>query len=230
VNLVGVNLNTASKGLLTYVSGLNEQTAQNIIHYRDEHGAFSSRSELKKVARLGAKTFEQCAAFLRIPNAKNILDSTAVHPESYAVVEAMAKGVGCKVNDLVVQESFRKQINANDFKDKIGEYTLQDILNELEKPSRDPRAKLEQFKFSEVRKAEDLHVGMLLPGLVTNITKFGCFVDIGVKQDGLVHVSQMGDKYISDPNEVVKLQQQVMVKVTEIDLDRKRIGLSMKLG
>jgi uncharacterized protein len=230
VNLVGVNLNTASKSLLTYVSGLNEQTAQNIINYRNENGAFVSRNELKKVPRLGAKTYEQCAAFLRITGAKNILDSTAVHPESYGVVEKMAKANACTINDLVAQENIRKQIKAESFVDSnIGLFTIQDILKELDKPGRDPREQIKAFKFADVKKPEELYVGMVLPGLVTNITKFGCFVDIGVKQDGLVHVSQMADSYISDPNTIVKLQQQVMVKVVELDLERKRIALSMKL-
>jgi uncharacterized protein len=230
VNMVGVNLNTASKSLLTHVSGLNEQTAQNIINYRNENGAFNSRNELKKVARLGAKTFEQCAGFLRIAKAKNILDSTAVHPESYIVVEKMAKVCNCSVDELVHNEQIRKQIKAESFVDnQVGLYTIQDILKELDKPGRDPRAQITPFKFSDIKKAEDLQIGMVLPGLVTNITKFGCFVDIGVKQDGLVHISQLADTYIDDPNKVVKLQQRVMVKVTEIDLIRKRIGLSMKL-
>jgi uncharacterized protein len=230
VNLVGVNLNTASKSLLTYVSGLNEQTAQNIINYRNENGAFVSRNELKKVPRLGAKTYEQCAAFLRITGAKNILDSTAVHPESYGVVEKMAKANACTINDLVAQENIRKHIKAESFVDSnIGLFTIQDILKELDKPGRDPREQIKAFKFADVKKPEELYVGMVLPGLVTNITKFGCFVDIGVKQDGLVHVSQMADSYIADPNIVVKLQQQVMVKVVELDLERKRIALSMKL-
>lgn len=230
VNLVGVNLNTASKSLLTYVSGLNEQTAQNIINYRNQQGAFSARNELKKIPRLGAKTFEQCAGFLRIVNAKNILDSTAVHPESYTIVEKMAKINNCTVNDLVKNEALRKQINPALFVDsQAGEYTINDILNELEKPGRDPRASIAQFKFSAAKKPEDLIIGTVLPGLVTNITKFGCFVDIGVKQDGLVHVSQLADKFVSDPNTVVKLQQQVMVKIMEVDLERKRISLSLKL-
>jgi len=230
VNLVGVNLNTASKSLLTYVSGLNEQTAQNIINYRNENGAFVSRNELKKVPRLGAKTYEQCAAFLRITGAKNILDSTAVHPESYGVVEKMAKANACTINDLVAQENIRKHIKAESFVDSnIGLFTIQDILKELDKPGRDPREQIKAFKFADVKKPEELYVGMVLPGLVTNITKFGCFVDIGVKQDGLVHVSQMADRYITDPNTIVKLQQQVMVKVVELDLERKRIALSMKL-
>jgi uncharacterized protein len=230
VNLVGVNLNTASKSLLTYVSGLNEQTAQNIITYRNQNGAFSSRNELKKVARLGAKTFEQCAGFLRIINAKNILDSTAVHPESYALVEKIAKASHCTINELVHNVQIRKQIKAEEFIDSsFGLYTIQDILAELEKPGRDPRSMISQFKFSEVKKVESLQIGMVLPGLVTNITKFGCFVDIGVKQDGLVHISQMANQFVDDPNKIVKIQQQVMVKVTEIDIERKRIALSMKL-
>ncbi len=229
VNMVGVNLNTASKSLLTYVSGLNEQTAQNIINFRNEHGSFSSRNELKKVPRLGAKTFEQCAGFLRISGAKNILDSTAVHPESYALVEKMAKANGCSIKELVSQENIRKQIKPENFIDtNVGLYTIQDILNELDKPGRDPREKITAFKFSDVKSPADLYVGMVLPGLVTNITKFGCFVDIGVKQDGLVHISQLANQYVSDPNTVVKLQQQVMVKVTELDLERKRVALSMK--
>lgn len=229
VNMVGVNLNTASKSLLTYVSGLNELTAQNIISYRNENGAFVSRNELKKVPRLGAKTFEQCAGFLRISGAKNILDNTAVHPESYGVVEQMAKSNGCSINELVANEIIRKQIKADHFVDsKVGLYTIQDILNELDKPGRDPREKITTFQFSEAKKPEDLYIGMILPGLVTNITRFGCFVDIGVKQDGLVHISQMANQYVSDPNTIVKLQQQVMVKVTELDLERKRIALSMK--
>jgi uncharacterized protein len=230
VNLVGVNVNTASKSLLTYVSGLNEQTAQNIINYRNENGSFLSRNELKKVPRLGAKTFEQCAAFLRIPNAKNILDNTAVHPESYEIVERMAKTNNCTVIDLISNEQIRKQINPTHFIDSsVGLFTIQDILKELEKPGRDPRENIKTFKFSGAKKTEDLQIGMVLPGIVTNITKFGCFVDIGVKQDGLVHISQLADKYVSDTNSVVKLQQQVMVKVTEVDLQRKRIALSMRL-
>lgn len=230
VNLVGVNLNTASKSLLTYVAGLNEQTAQNIIKYRNENGAFKSRMELKKVPRLGPKTFEQCAGFLRISGAKNILDSTAVHPESYTVVEKMAKSNHCEVSDLISNSDLRKKIIPENYVDSsIGLYTIVDILKELEKPGRDPREKISQFKFSDAKKPEDLFIGMILPGIVSNITKFGCFVDIGVKQDGLVHISQMADKFVDDPNKVVKLNQQVMVKVTEIDLERKRIGLTMKL-
>lgn len=229
VNQVGVNLNTASKSLLTYVSGLSAQTAQNIINFRNEHGAFTSRSQLKKIPRLGEKTFEQCAAFLRIPNAKNVLDNSAVHPESYGIVEQMAKQNGCKVEDLVKNEVIRKAIKPENYiTETAGLLTINDILKELAKPGRDPRETLKPFTFANVKKPEDLYEGMILPGIVTNITKFGCFVDIGVKQDGMVHISQLADKYISDPNQVVKLQQHVQVKVMEVDLTRKRIGLSMK--
>ena len=229
VNKVGVNLNTASKSLLTYVSGLSEQTAQNIIFYRNENGAFTSRNELKKIPRLGGKTFEQCAAFLRIPNAKNVLDNSAVHPESYAIVEQMAKQHNCSVNDLISNEAIRKTIKPENFiTETAGLLTINDILKELAKPGRDPREKLKPFSFSSIKKAEDLYPGMILPGIVTNITKFGCFVDIGVKQDGMVHISQLADRFISDPNQVVKLQQHVQVKVIEVDLARKRIALTMK--
>ncbi|MBJ7427595.1 MAG: RNA-binding transcriptional accessory protein [Bacteroidia bacterium] len=229
VNQVGVNLNTASKSLLTYVSGLSAQTAQNIINFRNEHGAFTSRSQLKKIPRLGEKTFEQCAAFLRIPDAKNVLDNSAVHPESYGIVEQMAKQNGCKVEDLVKNEVIRKAIKPENYiTETAGLLTINDILKELAKPGRDPRETLKPFTFANVKKPEDLYEGMVLPGIVTNITKFGCFVDIGVKQDGMVHISQLADKYISDPNQVVKLQQHVQVKVLEVDLARKRIGLSMK--
>lgn len=229
VNQVGVNLNTASKSLLTYVSGLSAQTAQNIINFRNENGAFTSRSQLKKIPRLGEKTFEQCAAFLRIPNAKNVLDNSAVHPESYGIVEQMAKQNGCKVEDLVKNEVIRKAIKPENYiTETAGLLTINDILKELAKPGRDPRETLKPFTFANVKKPEDLYEGMILPGIVTNITKFGCFVDIGVKQDGMVHISQLADKYISDPNQVVKLQQHVQVKVMEVDLARKRISLSMK--
>lgn len=230
VNLVGVNLNTASKSLLTYVSGLNEQTAQSIINYRNQNGAFLSRNELKKVPRVGPKTFEQCAGFLRIAGAKNILDNTAVHPESYSVVEKMAHAHQCTVSDLVNNDLLRKQIRAEEYvDDAVGIYTVQDILKELDKPGRDPRAQIKTFRFADVQKIADLQLGMVVPGIVTNITKFGCFVDVGVKQDGLVHISQMANQFVDDPNKVVKLQQQVMVKVVEVDIERKRIALSMKL-
>jgi uncharacterized protein len=231
VNVVGVNLNTASKSLLTYVSGLGPQLAQNIINYRNENGAFKSRKDLKKVARLGDKAFEQCAGFLRIPNAKNILDNSAVHPESYGIVEAMAKDLGSKVEDLIKDAELRKKISAQKYvTETAGLLTINDILKELAKPGRDPREQLKQFEFADVKKPEDLTPGMILPGIVTNITNFGCFVDVGVKQDGLVHVSQLADKFVSDPNEVVKLQQHVKVKVVEVDMARKRISLTMKLG
>jgi protein Tex len=229
VNQVGVNLNTASKSLLTYVSGLNAQTAQNILNYRNEHGAFISRQQLKKVPRLGEKTFEQCAAFLRIPNAKNILDNSAVHPESYDIVERMAKKQSCTLQELILSEGLRKELKPEDFvTDKAGIPTIQDILIELNKPGRDPRDMIKPFAFAEVKKPEDLIAGMILPGIITNITKFGCFVDIGVKQDGMVHISHMADKFVSDPNTIVRLQQQVRVKVIEVDLVRKRINLSLK--
>lgn len=231
VNLVGVNLNTASKSLLTYVSGLGPQLAQNIINFRNEHGAFASRKDLKKVPRLGEKAFEQCAGFLRIPEAKNVLDNSAVHPESYGIVEAMAKDLGCKVEDLIKDNSLRGKISPQKYvTEKAGLLTVNDILKELAKPGRDPREQLKPFEFADVKKPEDLTPGMILPGIVTNITNFGCFVDVGVKQDGLVHVSQLADKFVSDPNEVVKLQQQVKVKVVEVDMVRKRISLTMKLG
>lgn len=229
VNQVGVNLNTASKSLLTYVSGLSAQTAQNIINFRNENGAFTSRNQLKKIPRLGDKAFEQCAAFLRIPNAKNVLDNSAVHPESYVIVEQMAKKNACSVNDLISNEAIRKTIRPENYiTETAGLLTINDILKELAKPGRDPRAMIQQFSFANVKKPEDLYQGMILPGIVTNITKFGCFVDIGVKQDGMVHISQLADKFIADPNQVVKLQQQVQVKVLEVDLIRKRIALTMK--
>lgn len=229
VNQVGVNLNTASKSLLAYVSGLNETTAKNIVEYRAKHGAFSSREEIKDVARLGDKTFEQCAAFLRIPNAKNVLDNSAVHPERYKLVEKMAKKVGCTVDELVKSEAHRKKIVPTDFvSEDCGLPTIKDILKELEKPGRDPRAQLEAFEFASVKSMDDLFPGMELPGVVTNITRFGCFVDVGVKQDGMVHISELANKYVADPADVVALQQQVRVKVLDVDMPRKRISLSIK--
>ncbi|WP_439183705.1 Tex family protein [Carboxylicivirga taeanensis] len=230
VNSVGVNLNTASKHLLTYVSGLGPQLAQNIVDYRTENGPFESRDKLKKVARLGAKAFEQAAGFLRIQNAKNPLDNTAVHPESYKLVKQMAADLGCTVDDLISSKQLRDQVNLRSYvTETVGLPTLTDIMKELDKPGRDPRSEIKTFEFAEgIYSIDDLHEGMVLPGLVTNITNFGAFVDIGVKQDGLVHISQMADRYISDPNLVVKLQQQVKVKVLEIDRIRKRIQLSMK--
>ncbi len=230
VNSVGVNLNTASKHLLQYVSGLGASLAKNIVEYRAQNGDFKSRQQLMKVPRLGGKAFEQCAGFLRIENAVNPLDNSAVHPESYPVVEKMAKDLGTNVAELMKKPELRRQINPQKYVgETVGLLTLQDILKELEKPSRDPREAITAFEFdSRVRKPEDLHEGMILPGIVTNITAFGAFVDIGVKQDGLVHVSQMANRFIKDPNEVVKLQQHVTVKVVEVDLSRKRIALTMK--
>lgn len=231
VNSVGINLNTASKHLLRYVSGLGPSLASNIVEYRTQIGGFKSRSQLLKVPRLGAKAFEQAAGFLRIDQSKNPLDNSAVHPEQYALVEKMAKDVGSTVPELIQKPELRKQIQLTKYvNDQVGLMTLQDIMKELEKPSRDPRSQKEVFEFdSRVRTVEDLREGMLLPGIVTNITAFGAFVDIGVKQDGLVHVSQLANRFVKDPNEVVKLQQVVQVKVTEVDLARKRIALSMKL-
>ena len=230
VNLVGVELNTASKQILSYVSGLGPQLAQNIIDYRTKNGPFLKRSDLKKVARLGEKAFEQAAAFLRIRHAKNPLDASAVHPERYEIVEKMAKDLSCKVADLLADESLRKQIQLSQYVTAdVGMPTLTDIISELAKPGLDPREKFEAFEFAEgVNNIKDLRIGMTLPGIVTNITNFGAFVDIGVHQDGLVHVSQLADKFVKDPNEVVKVSQKVMVRVTEVDEARKRIALSMK--
>jgi protein Tex len=230
VNSVGVELNTASKQILSYVSGLGPQLAQNIIDYRTKNGPFIKRSDLKKVARLGEKAYEQAAAFLRIRNAKNPLDASAVHPESYEIVEKMAQDLNCKVSDLLANESLRKQIQLQKYVTaEVGMPTLTDILAELAKPGRDPREQFEAFEFTDgVNEIKDLRIGMKLPGIVTNITNFGAFVDIGVHQDGLVHVSQLADKFVKDPNEVVKVAQKVMVTVTEVDEARKRIALSMK--
>jgi protein Tex len=230
VNNVGVNVNSASKSLLTYVSGLGPKLAENIVKFREENGPFKSRASLKKVPKLGEKSFEQSAGFLRIPGAKNILDNSAVHPESYSIVEKMAQDLNCTIEQLIKEESLRKQIDPKRYiSEKAGLPTIQDILKELAKPGRDPRSQIETFSFADVRKPEDLYEGMELPGIVTNITNFGCFVDIGVKQDGMVHISQMANKFIKDPNEVVKLNQKVRVKVVEVDLQRKRIALTMKL-
>ncbi len=230
VNSVGVELNTASKQILSYVSGLGPQLAQNIIDYRTKNGPFIKRSDLKKVARLGEKAYEQAAAFLRIRHAKNPLDASAVHPERYDIVEKMAKDLNCKVGDLLANESLRKQIQLQKYvTSEVGMPTLTDILAELAKPGRDPREQFEAFEFTEgVNEIKDLRIGMKLPGIVTNITNFGAFVDIGVHQDGLVHVSQLADKFVKDPNEIVKVAQKVMVTVTEVDEARKRIALSMK--
>lgn len=230
VNSVGVNLNTASKHLLTYVSGLGPTLAQNIIDYRTANGTFSSRSQLLKVPRLGPSAFEQSAGFLRIPDAKNPLDNTAVHPESYKIVEKMAKDCGCSVTELIKDKDKRKSIRLDRYvSEKVGMPTLTDIMAELEKPGRDPREQLEEFEFDpNVSTPDDLVEGMVLPGIVTNITNFGAFVDIGVHQDGLVHISQLADRYVSAPTQVVKLHQHVMVKVIEVDRRRNRISLSMK--
>lgn len=230
VNHVGVDLNTASKHLLMYVSGLSATLARNIVEYRAKNGAFKSREELRKVSLMGPKTFEQCAGFLRIRDAVNPLDNSAVHPETYPVVENMAKDLGCAVADLVKQPALQKRIDPKKYvSETIGAFTIGDILKELEKPGRDPRAVIEEFRFDEqIKTMADLKVGMVVPGIITNITKFGVFVDIGVKQDGLIHISQLSNTYISDPADVVKLQQKVTVTVTEVDINRKRIGLSMK--
>jgi uncharacterized protein len=230
VNLVGVNLNTASQHLLTYVSGLGPVLAQNIVDYRKANGAFTSRSQLKKVPRLGPAAYQQCAGFLRIPDAKNPLDNSAVHPESYAIVEQMAKDSRCTVSDLIRQADKRSQIDINRYVTaEVGLPTLTDIMKELEKPGRDPREQIEEFEFDHsVQTIEDLHEGMELPGIVTNITNFGAFVDIGVHQDGLVHVSQLADRYVSDPTQVVRLHQHVRVRIIAVDLRRQRISLSMK--
>lgn len=230
VNTVGVNLNTASQHLLTYVSGLGPTLAKNIVEYRKENGAFTSRAQLKKVSRLGPSAFEQCAGFLRIPGAKNPLDNSAVHPESYKIVEQMAKDCHCTVSDLIKDKKKRESIDIKRYiTDTIGIPTLTDIIKELEKPGRDPRERIEAFEFDKnVTTVDDLMEGMILPGIVTNITNFGAFVDVGVHQDGLVHISQLADRYVSDPTQVVKLHQHVKVRVVEVDRKRNRISLSMK--
>lgn len=230
VNLVGVNVNTASKHLLTYVSGLGATLAQNIVDYRTENGAFHSRKELLKVPRMGAKAFEQCAGFLRIPQADNPLDNSAVHPESYAIVEKMAKDLKCSVADLIKNKELRSQIDIKNYvTDTVGLPTLTDILQELDKPGRDPRQKIQVFEFDKnVQTIDDLREGMELPGIINNITNFGCFVDIGIKENGLVHISQLADKFVSDPTTVVSMHQHVRVRVLSIDHERKRIQLTMK--
>lgn len=230
VNLVGVNVNTASKHLLTYVSGLGPTLAQNIVDYRTENGPFESRRQLLKVPRMGAKAYEQCTGFLRIPQAKNPLDNSAVHPESYPIVEQMAKDLNCTVADLIKDKELRSKIDLKKYvTDTIGLPTLTDILQELDKPGRDPRQKIQVFEFDKnVRTLDDLQEGMELPGIVTNITNFGCFVDIGIKENGLVHVSQLADRFVSNPADVVRIHQHVRVKVMSIDHERKRIQLTMK--
>ena len=231
VNHVGVDVNTASKHILTYVSGLGPALAQNIVNYRSENGAFPNRKALLKVPKMGAKTFEQAAGFLRVTNSDNPLDNSAVHPESYSIVEQMAKDLRCKVADLMSDAELRAKINLQHYvSDKVGLPTLQDILRELEKPSRDPREQLEEWHFDEnVHSIDDLQIGMLLPGIVTNIANFGAFVDIGVHKDGLVHISEMSNRRINNPSEVVSLHQHVMVKVIDIDKQRGRIQLSLKV-
>ena len=230
VNSIGVELNTASKQILSYISGLGPQLAQNIVEYRNKNGAFKRRSELKLIPRLGEKAFEQAAGFLRIRNSEHPLDGSAVHPERYPLVEKMAKDMGCKLEDLINEDKLRKQIKLQNYvSESVGLPTLNDILNELAKPGLDPREQFEAFSFSDgVNSITDLQVGMTLPGIITNITAFGAFVDIGVHQDGLVHVSQLSNRFVKDPNEIVKVSQKVQVKVTEVDVARKRIALTMK--
>ncbi|HZY81550.1 MAG TPA: Tex family protein [Cyclobacteriaceae bacterium] len=230
VNSVGVEVNTASKELLSYVSGLGPNLAKNIVEYRNKNGAFKSREELQNVPRLGGKAFEQCAGFLRIRGSENPLDSSAVHPESYDIVSRFAKDLDCSIKDLMTSKELRKKLDLKKYiSDKVGLPTLNDILSELEKPGRDPREKFELFSFDEnVHEIKDLKVGMVLPGIVTNVTAFGAFVDVGVHQDGLVHISHLADKFVKDPNEVVSVQQKVKVTVVEVDIPRKRIALSMK--
>ena len=230
VNSVGVEVNTASKELLSYVSGLGPQLAKNIVEYRNQHGAFKTRNELMKVARLGDKAFEQCAGFLRVRDSKNPLDASAVHPERYELVEKFAKDLDCSVKDLMTSADLRKKLDLKKYvTETVGLPTLTDILSELEKPGRDPREKFEVFSFEEgVNEIKDLKVGMVLPGIVTNVTNFGAFVDVGVHQDGLVHISHLSDRFVKDPNQVVAVQQKVKVTVMEVDVPRKRIALSLK--
>mgnify|MGYP000111166424 CR=1 FL=1 len=230
VNFVGVDVNTASRHLLVYVSGLSTTLAKNIVEYRAKNGPFKTRDELKKVPLMGPKSFEQCAGFLRIPGAGHLLDNSSVHPESYHVVEKMAKDLQASLEELIKQSALRKQVNKKQYiSESIGEYTIDDILKELEKPGRDPRAQIEEFRFDDtIKSIDDVKPGMTVPGIITNITNFGVFVDIGVKQDGLVHISQLSNSFVSDPNEVVKLQQKVTVTITDVDVARKRISLTMK--
>jgi len=229
VNAVGVNLNTASRHLLSYVSGIGPAIAANIVAYRDEVGRFNSRSQLMKVPRLGAKAYEQCAGFLRIKDGEDPLDASAVHPEVYPIVKQMAADLGTDVGKLIGSDELLKQINIRKYiSEATGEHTLRDIVAELKKPGLDPRSEVRQFEFADIYSIEDVKVGLIVPGIVTNITRFGAFVDIGVKQDGLVHVSEIAHRYISDPSEALKLNQEVMVKVLEVDAARKRIALSIK--
>ena len=230
VNLVGVNVNTASKELLTYISGLGPVLAQNIVQYRAENGPFDSRKDLKKVPRLGEKAFEQCAGFLRIPNGSNPLDNSAVHPESYPVVEKMAADLHCTVGELMKRKELKQHIRLEQYQtDQIGMPTLQDITKELDKPGRDPRSEIQEFSFNpDIHTIDDLQEGMVLPGIVTNITNFGCFVDVGIKENGLVHISELADRFVSNPADVVSIHQHVQVRVLSIDTTRKRVQLSMK--
>ena len=229
VNSVGVNINTASKQLLSYVSGIGSTLAENIITHRKQEGKFTSRKQLLKVPRLGGKAFEQCAGFLRIPGATDVLDNSAVHPETYALVQSMATDLGVPLNELIGNEELLKSIPVKKYSnEQFGEHTINDIINELKKPGLDPRSEARAFEFAQIFSIDDVHVGMEVPGIVTNLTRFGAFVDIGVKQDGLVHVSEVAHKYIQDPGEVLKLNQQVKVKVLEVDVARKRIALSIK--
>ena len=229
---MGVNVNTASKQLLTYVSGLGESLAQNIVDYRSKNGAFESRKALIKVPRLGLKAFEQSAGFLRIPSSDNPLDNSAVHPESYHIVEKMAKDLNTSVKDMIGNKQIIESIDIRKYQtDVVGIETLTDILQELEKPGRDPRTKVQVLEFdSNIRTINDVKEGMILNGIVTNITNFGCFVDFGIKENGLVHISEMADKFVSNPTEVVSLHQHVKVKVKSVDLERKRIQLSLRVS
>jgi len=230
VSAVGVEVNTASEQLLGYVSGLGPQLAKNIITYRNEHGPLLSRNELKNVKRMGPKAFEQAAGFLRIRGGKNPLDASAVHPESYPIVEAMARDLACSVRDLLDDEGLRQQIDLSAYvTEKVGMPTLTDIMDELAKPGRDPRKQFEGLGFAEgIRQISDLRPGMRIPGVVTNVTAFGAFVDIGVHQDGLVHISQLAKHFVKDPGQVVRVNQRVMVTVLDVELERNRISLSMK--
>jgi uncharacterized protein len=229
VNQVGVNLNTASKHLLAYVSGINTGIAENIVKYRKEQGKFSDRKQLLKVARLGDKAFEQCAGFMRINDGKHPLDASAVHPEVYGIVEKMATELGVELPTLIGNDEFIKKIDPKKYvTEQFGLHTLTDILSELKKPGLDPRSEVQMFEFAQIFSIDDVQAGMIVPGIVTNLTRFGAFVDIGVKQDGLVHISEISHTYIADPSEKLKLNQQVTVKVTEVDKLRKRIALSIK--
>ena len=229
VNNVGVNVNTASKHLLGYVSGIGATLAEDIVKHRNELGKFTNREQLLKVPRLGGKAYEQCAGFLRIKDGENPLDASSVHPETYALVNQMAADAGLEVKALIGNEELLKKIEPKKYvSEQFGELTIKDILNELRKPGLDPRSELEQFEFANIYKIEDVKVGMVVPGSVTNLTRFGAFIDIGVKQDGLVHVSEIAHKYITDPAEVLKLGQKVNVKIMEVDVVRKRIALSIK--